>query len=91
MDEEQPIIEAGETFDTGTEVPASGTYVCAPCGYTKRLEQGGQFPECDSCMGGTVGGERDEDDAPTPSGIWEYRGGEGEDETEGEEGNGEDE
>ena len=65
-------ISAGETFDTGTPVHAAGVYVCAPCGYTKRLEQGDTFPECDSCIKKSE--NDDDEEGPAPSGIWEYVG-----------------
>lgn len=65
------IVTPGDTFETGTKVHAAGTYVCAPCGYTKELEHGEIFPECDSCMRKA---DEDPDDVAAPSGIWEYKG-----------------
>ncbi|MBI4262510.1 hypothetical protein HY624_03220 [Candidatus Uhrbacteria bacterium] len=61
----------GDTFDTGSQVEANGLYVCAPCGYKKRLETGEIFPECDSCTRKNEE-EVDEDDRMPPSGIWEF-------------------
>ena len=63
----------GDTFDTGAQVEANGVYVCAPCGYKKKLETGEIFPECDSCTRKNEE-EVDEDDRMPPSGIWEFVG-----------------
>ena len=37
----------------GDVVPASGQYLCVPCGYIERFEAGERFTECLACLAGT--------------------------------------
>lgn len=47
----------------GEVVPASGQYVCIPCGYIRYFEAGARFTECLACLAGTAYG---------PEGFHEY-------------------
>lgn len=55
-------------FSRGQEVPASGTYVCVPCGYKHSYKAGETFGECISCMAGTDEGHEEYVDG---SEMWE--------------------
>jgi hypothetical protein len=74
--------QTAQTYEAGQDVEAGGTYVCAPCGYKKELNEGDKFPECDSCMSG----EQEalpEDDRLEGTGTWELTKEEVEDPPEG--------
>lgn len=34
-------------------IPASGSYLCIPCGYVQYFEKGEKFTECLACLAGT--------------------------------------
>ena len=44
------------TFRKGDIVPASGVYVCVPCGYMQYFVEGASFIECVACLAGTPDG-----------------------------------
>jgi len=46
-------------FSRGDAVPASGIYVCVPCGFKHSYSEGDHFRECTSCMAGTTDGDQD--------------------------------
>lgn len=48
-----------KTFNKGEAVPASGTYVCVPCGYRQHHKSGDTFGECTSCLAGTEEGDKE--------------------------------
>ncbi len=40
-------------YGIGAAVPASGLYVCVPCGYVQNFAAGEIFPTCPACLAGT--------------------------------------
>lgn len=45
-----PLYKIGDT------VPASGMYMCVPCGYAQEFQEGGRFTTCELCLAGTAEG-----------------------------------
>jgi len=37
----------------GDKVPATGNYVCVPCGYMQYFKEGDFFTTCEACYAGT--------------------------------------
>lgn len=47
---------ASGLFKIGDAVPRTGMYLCVPCGYVQRFEEGSAFATCDACLAGTENG-----------------------------------
>ena len=65
-------VAVTQRFAAGGVIPASGLYLCVPCGYVERFAAGARFPPCPACLAGTEfgpeGWREGEDD------FWEYLG-----------------
>ena len=46
-------ITITKLYSIGDLVPASGNYVCVPCGYVQYFEAGALFPTYEACYAGT--------------------------------------
>ena len=69
LNTERPQV--GNTFDVGSRVQISGTYICVPCGYTCTFKKRTVFPRCFNCL---VGKKYKGDDYIKDLGLWEYLG-----------------
>lgn len=46
-------VAVTQLFKKGDTVPASGSYLCVPCGYIQFFAAGTSFIECLACLAGT--------------------------------------
>ena len=49
---EKTIVLKGDTFDVGEKVKVEGEYICVPCGYKRKYNQGEIFQRCFHCLKG---------------------------------------
>ena len=61
-----------QLYRKGDLVPVSGTYVCAPCGFTQYFAAGSAFVECVACLAGTAFGP--EGYRENEQEFWQYLG-----------------
>ena len=46
-------MDEDKLYKIGDMVPATGKYLCVPCGYVATFSAGDQFTTCEACYAGT--------------------------------------